>query len=564
MHANAYDALLDTFEIMQCIIQHPRTERTNVATHDPASSECADATDGDALQHWIRFRQIHDVADDVVTRESEVCRRHINAEVIQCLAGVEQEVELVPAPLHGHVVENQVRFPVERDNRLILRKERMTVMWVGHDECAGELREPGHVVAHEVGRGDQMYGESHLVAEYGAQPVRIFFASQRVDEQCLVAVNEGGRHGFVGIAYEHQYVSAQFFDSHEGSHCQDVCIVGTRRRYDKRVVLGFALKKLMRYDAWTLVAGMLVKRRHAAPLNALRTFEAAARHLSFSMAAQELFVTPAAVSHQIKHLEAYLDTVLFHRNHRSVVLTQEGEVLAGTLGELLGHLDVALDRAMSGASADLRVTTMESLAAKWLAPRLNRFQRARPDIRVRVVTGDEYADFVKEGFDVGIRYGPGGYAGVRYEPLMDAQAFPVCAPSLLADGSPPLACAADLRLLSLLHDESARGRPGVPSWSDWLKVAGADGVDARRGPVFASIYLAQEAAIAGHGVAMGLAPLVEEDLRQGRLVRPFKPTSENAYRFWMVRQAGSKVDANVDAFCQWLQEEASRGAMRSV
>lgn len=307
---------------------------------------------------------------------------------------------------------------------------------------------------------------------------------------------------------------------------------------------------------------MLVKRRHPAPLNALRTFEAAARHLSFSMAAQELFVTPAAVSHQIKHLEAYLGTALFQRNHRSVELTQEGLVLAGTLGELLAQLDVALDHAMSGASADLRVTTMESLAAKWLAPRLHRFQRARPDIRVRVVTGDAHADFVKEGFDVGIRYGPGGYAGVQYEALMDAPAFPVCAPSLLADGSPPLARPADLRHHTLLHDESARGRPGVPSWSDWLKLAGADGVEARRGPVFASIYLAQEAAIAGHGVAMGVAPLVEEDLRQGRLVRPFEPTSENAYRFWMVRQAGRKSDATVDAFCQWLQEEASRAPAR--
>ncbi|MBD9467736.1 transcriptional regulator GcvA [Pseudoxanthomonas sp. PXM01] len=307
-----------------------------------------------------------------------------------------------------------------------------------------------------------------------------------------------------------------------------------------------------------------MKRRHAAPLNALRTFEAAARHLSFNVAAQELFVTPAAVSHQIKHLEAYLGTALFQRNHRSVVLTPEGQALADTVGELLGKLDVALDRATSGASTDLQVTTMESLAAKWLAPRLHRFQRTRPDIRVRVVTSDGHVDFVREGFDVGIRYGPGGYADVRYEALMDAPVFPVCAPSLLAEGSPPLNRPTDLRHHTLLHDESARGRPGVPSWSDWLKVAGADTVDARRGPVFASIYLAQEAAIAGHGVAMGVAPLVEEDLRQGRLVRPFEPTSENAYRFWVVRQAGRTADATVDAFCQWLQEEASHGTTRSV
>lgn len=331
-----------------------------------------------------------------------------------------------------------------------------------------------------------------------------------------------------------------------------------RKRGDKRIVFAFALQKLMRYDAAIGFAGTSVKRRHAASLNALRTFEAAARHLSFGAAAQELFVTPAAVSHQIKHLEAYLGIALFQRNHRAVALTQEGQALADAVGALLAQLDVALDRAMSSASAEVRVTTMESLAAKWLAPRLHRFHRAWPDVRVRIVTGDDHADFVREGFDVGIRYGPGGYAGVRYEALMDAQVFPVCAPSLLSDASSPLVRPDDLRHHTLLHDDSARDRPGVPSWPDWLFAAGASGVNARRGPVFASIYLAQEAAIAGHGVALGVAPLVEEDLRQGRLVRPFATISENAYRFWTIRQAGRKAEGAVDAFCQWLQEEASR------
>lgn len=333
-------------------------------------------------------------------------------------------------------------------------------------------------------------------------------------------------------------------------------MVCNRGRRDKRVIFRLSLQKLMRYDRSIHVPGKLVKRLHTAPLNALRTFEAAARHLSFSGAAQELFVTPAAVSHQIKHLETYLGTALFQRNHRAVVLTQEGQALADTVGELLGQLDVALDRAMSGASADLRVTTMESLAAKWLAPRLHRFHRVRPDVRVHVVTSDQHVDFGKEGFDVGIRYGAGGYAAVSYEVLMGAQAFPVCAPSLLADDSLPLGCPEDLRHHTLLHDESARGRPGVPSWDHWLKIAGAHGVDARRGPVFASIYLAQEAAIAGHGVAMGVVPLVEEDLRQGRLVRPFEVISENAYQFWLVRQVSRKGDPTVDAFCAWLHEEA--------
>ncbi len=298
-----------------------------------------------------------------------------------------------------------------------------------------------------------------------------------------------------------------------------------------------------------------MKPRQPAPLNALRTFEAAARHLSFNAAARQLFVTPAAVSHQVKHLEAYLGVTLFQRKHRSVALTPEGRALAATVGELLGQLDVAIDRAMSHESAELRVTTMESFAAKWLAPRLHRFHQAWPEIRVHIVTGDAHADFAREGFDVGIRYGPGGYAGVRAESLMDAQVFPVCAPSLLADASRPLERPNDLRRHTLLHDESSSGRPGVPAWSDWLEAAGARGVDAQRGPIFASIYLAQEAAVAGHGIALGVAPLVEEDLRQGRLVRPFAHGSDNAYRFWLVRSQ-AEPGAGTDAFCRWLREEA--------
>lgn len=301
---------------------------------------------------------------------------------------------------------------------------------------------------------------------------------------------------------------------------------------------------------------MPVKPRRPAPLNALRTFEAAARHLSFNAAARQLFVTPAAVSHQVKHLEAYLGVTLFQRKHRSVALTPEGQALAATVGELLGQLDVAIDRAMSHESAELRVTTMESFAAKWLAPRLHRFHQAWPDIRVHIVTGDAHADFAREGFDIGIRYGPGGYAGVRTEPLMDAQVFPVCAPSLLADASRPLERPDDLRHHTLLHDESSAGRPGVPAWPDWLEAVGARDVDAQRGPIFASIYLAQEAAVAGHGIALGVAPLVEEDLRQGRLVRPFAHGSDNAYRFWLVRSQ-AEPGAGTDAFCRWLWEEAS-------
>lgn len=294
--------------------------------------------------------------------------------------------------------------------------------------------------------------------------------------------------------------------------------------------------------------------RRPAPLNALRAFEAAARSLSFQAAAAQLFVTPAAVSHQVKHLEEHLGVKLFHRGHRAVELTTEGAALAASLGEAFGLLDLALDRATALVAAHLRVSTVESFAAKWLAPRLHRFHRDHPELKLRIDTGNEHSDFVRDGVDVAIRYGAGGYADA--EKLMDAPAFPICAPTLIADAQRPLTRADDLRHHTLLHDESAAGRGGVPDWSAWLQAAGAAGVDATRGPVFSSIYLAQEAAVAGHGVALGVAPLVAEDVRLGRLMRPFAQSVPNAYAFWVVRKPGGEARPAVDAFCRWLRLEA--------
>lgn len=299
-----------------------------------------------------------------------------------------------------------------------------------------------------------------------------------------------------------------------------------------------------------------MKPRRPAPLNALRAFEAAARCLSFQVAAAQLFVTPAAVSHQVKHLEAYLGVKLFHRSNRSVALTAEGEALAASLSHLFGQLDLLLDRAMAPAAANLRVSTMESFAAKWLAPRLHRFHRDCPDLKVRIETGNDHADLVRGATDVAIRYGRGDYTGVFVERLMDAPVFPVCAPSMLNELR-PLSKAEDLRHHILLHDESATGRPGVPNWSAWLKASGARSVDAMRGPVFSSIYLAQEAAVAGHGVALGVGPLVEEDLQRGRLAKPLDLSLANAYAFWIVRRHGDDSNPAVEAFCRWLRREAA-------
>jgi LysR family glycine cleavage system transcriptional activator len=299
----------------------------------------------------------------------------------------------------------------------------------------------------------------------------------------------------------------------------------------------------------------LLNPRRPAPLHALRAFHAAARSLSFQAAAAQLFVTPAAVSHQVKRLEEFLGVKLFHRRNRAVELTPEGNDLAASLNEVFSELDHALDRLTSPPATMLHVSTMESFAAKWLAPRLHRFHRQFPDIRLRVDTGDGLADLVRGSVSVAIRYGAGGYAGVHSQRLMDATVFPVCAPAL-QKGEPPLRHPRDLRHHTLLHDESAKARPGVPDWAAWLAAVGNTSVDPTRGPLFSSIYLAQEAAIAGHGIALGVAPLVEEDLRRGRLVRPFQESLPNGYSFWIVRRDGVDRPSAVDLFCQWLHSES--------
>jgi LysR family glycine cleavage system transcriptional activator len=302
--------------------------------------------------------------------------------------------------------------------------------------------------------------------------------------------------------------------------------------------------------------------RRAPPLNALRSFEAAARRLSFAQAAHELFVTPAAVSHQVKRLEAHLRVPLFERHNRAVVLTEAGMKLAAALHVLFADLDEAMTQIGEPVEPRIRVSALPSLAAKWLVPRLRRFEAAYPALKVRINTSDHLVNFAYEPVDVGLRYGLGIYPGLHVEHLMAANAFPVCSPHLLEADRPPLKRAIDLRRHTLLHDESSDRSKGVPDWAMWLQAAGVAQIDSRRGPMFGSIHLALEAALAGHGVAMGVAPLVEYDLRSGRLVRPFELELTNAFSFWIVCQRKRANDPNIRKFRNWLCEEASRETSR--
>jgi len=178
--------------------------------------------------------------------------------------------------------------------------------------------------------------------------------------------------------------------------------------------------------------------RHAPPLNALRSFETAARKLSFAAAAHELFVTPAAVSHQVKTLEAYLGIQLFERHNRSVALTAMGAKLAATLYVLFADLNEALTQIKEPTEQRIRVSVLPSLAAKWLVPRLHRFEAIYPRLKVRIDTSDYLVNFAYEPIDVGLRYGAGIYPGLHVERLMAADASPVCSPRLLSGDHPPL------------------------------------------------------------------------------------------------------------------------------
>jgi DNA-binding transcriptional LysR family regulator len=193
----------------------------------------------------------------------------------------------------------------------------------------------------------------------------------------------------------------------------------------------------------------------------LRYFEAAARRLSFAEAARELFITPAAVSHQIKRLEAHLAVPLFERHNRMVVLTGAGAKLAATLHTLFAELNEALAQIKEPKEPKIRVSALPSLAAKWLVPRLHRFDVAYPALKVRIDTSDHLVNFAYEPFDVALRYGASNYPGLHVDHLMAADAFPVCSPRLLGNDHPPLKKATDLRRHTLLHDESSELSKGV-------------------------------------------------------------------------------------------------------
>jgi LysR family transcriptional regulator, glycine cleavage system transcriptional activator len=290
--------------------------------------------------------------------------------------------------------------------------------------------------------------------------------------------------------------------------------------------------------------------RSLPPLNALRAFEAAARHLSFTTAASELNVTQAAISHQIKALEERLGLKLFRRVGRNLLLSDAAQAYLPEIAAAFDRIAGATRRLHQyDAAGVLSATVLPSFAAKWLLPRLGRFRAAHPEIDLRISSSVETVDLMREDFDIALRAGSGDYPGMRADAILSESFFPVCSPALLA-GPLPLRAADDLRHHTLLHDEPR------DLWQLWFKMVGIADIDATRGPGFSDSGMLIWAAIEGQGVAIAKGTLAADDLRAGRLVRPFDQSMPADFSYWLVCPEASADRPKIVAFREWLLAEA--------
>lgn len=290
------------------------------------------------------------------------------------------------------------------------------------------------------------------------------------------------------------------------------------------------------------------------PLNPLRAFEVAARHSSFTKAADELFVTPSAVSHQVKTLEEHLGMALFIREAKALTLTAAGRAYLPAVQEAFRVLTDATRQLSAELAQVLRVDIPPTFAVKWLIPRLDRFVKAHPEIDIRVSTNSSPPDFARDTYDVAIRFGSGYYPELHSEMCLAVNVFPVCSPGLL-QCEHPLREPADLKHQTLLHDASTYSNGSNPHWSAWLKHAGALDVDASRGLSFTPSHLVIDAAIDGLGVALAKDSWVEQDLRAGRLVRPFGVALPVESAYYMVFPKHRAGDVRIATFVDWVRSE---------
>jgi len=293
------------------------------------------------------------------------------------------------------------------------------------------------------------------------------------------------------------------------------------------------------------------------PLKSLQAFESAGRHLSFTLAAQELNVTPGAISQQIRQLEEFLEVKLFKRLNRAIVLTEHGQLLLPSIGlgfeQLREGVNLLLQRADGGP---LTITSAPSFVSKWLIPRLSRFKALHRDIDVRIDTSDRLVDFAREDIDVGIRFGDGQYPELETIFLFAFDLIPVCSPDLLRQGR-QLKTVSDLKNFTLLHSNYDELDPGWPDWAMWLKVVDAEDVDASHGIYFNQSDQLFQAAIDGQGVALLANVMADPEVAAGRLVQPFSARLPVKLNYHLVTSPYKARLAKVSAFREWILEESA-------
>jgi LysR family glycine cleavage system transcriptional activator len=295
-------------------------------------------------------------------------------------------------------------------------------------------------------------------------------------------------------------------------------------------------------------------------LNGLRAFEAAARHLSFTLAAAELNVTQTAVSHQIRRLEDQLGLRLFIRQKRSLALTREAQDYLPSVRSAFEDLRRATARLRrTEQEGRLTVSTTASLATKWLVSRVAAFQDANPGMEVRITTSTHLVDFRREEVDIAVRYGHGSWPGLRAHWLMAERLFPVCSPRLLMDAK-PLRRAADLEHHTLLHTTA-----WPDDWGLWLTAAGLPlSIAARRGMTFDLVFMAIQAAVEGLGIALGREHLVEADITAGRLIVPFNTLLPQDAGYYVVSPETTADTPRIARFRDWLIASATPGALAAL
>ncbi|CAM3025290.1 transcriptional regulator GcvA [Vibrio rarus] len=298
--------------------------------------------------------------------------------------------------------------------------------------------------------------------------------------------------------------------------------------------------------------------RRLPPLKSLKVFEAAARHLSFTRAAEELFVTQAAVSHQVKALEEYLGLKLFRRRNRSLLLTEEGQSYFLDIKDIFTSLSEATDKVLERSEkGSLTISLQPSFAIQWLVPRLADFNAQEPDIDVRIKAVDMDEGSLSDDVDVAIYYGRGNWSGLRADKLYQEYLIPVCAPRLL-DGDKPLNSLKDLSQHTLLHDTSRK------DWKQFVRQHDVDNINVNYGPIFSHSTMVLQAAAHGQGIALGNNVLAQPEIEAGRLISPFDEVLVSKNAFYVVCHEKQADVGRIATFRDWMLNIAASEGVPSI